>query len=67
VEVVHRPLVDPSLSDRELDRLVPPDHPGRDLGVELIETMQDRFGSPPGGDAVNPPSRAPSPRASPNR
>ena len=47
VETVFRPLADPSLSDRELDRQVPRDHP---VAVKVRTALQDlvkRYGGPP--------------------
>ena len=47
VETVYRPLADPSLSERELDRQVPRDHP---VAIKVRAALQDlvkRFGGPP--------------------
>jgi hypothetical protein len=47
VETVYRPLADPSLSERELDREVPRDHP---VAIKVRAALQDlvkRFGGPP--------------------
>lgn len=48
VETIYRPLADPSLSPRELDRQVPPDHEiGRrmeEIVVELAKLYQSRRG-----------------------
>jgi hypothetical protein len=47
VETVYRPMVDPSLPDRELDREVPRNHP---VAVKVRATLQElvkRFGGPP--------------------
>jgi len=48
VEVVYRPFVDPSRHPRELEVLVPPEHPGYVIGERLIEALRKRFGVPPG-------------------
>jgi hypothetical protein len=47
VETVYRPLVDPSLPERELEREVAPSHP---VAVKVDSTLQRlvrRFGGPP--------------------
>jgi hypothetical protein len=47
VETVYRPLADPSLPQRELDRQVPRDHP---VAIKVRATLQDlvkRYGGPP--------------------
>ena len=47
VETVYRPLADPSLAERELDRQVPRDHP---VAIKVRAALQDlvkRFGGPP--------------------
>ena len=44
VEVVYRPLADPSAPSRELDQQVPPDHPVTIRVGRSIETLRDRFG-----------------------
>ena len=47
VETVYRPLADPSVPQRELDRQVPRDHP---VAVKVRATLQDlvkRYGGPP--------------------
>jgi hypothetical protein len=47
METVYRPLADPSLPDRELDRLVPSDHPvGKRVG-ELITALARVYGPQP--------------------
>jgi hypothetical protein len=47
METVYRPLADPSLPDRELDRLVPADHPvGKRVG-ELVTALARTYGSQP--------------------
>ena len=46
VETVFRPLADPSLPDRELDRLVPSDHPvGKRMG-DLVIDLARTYGTP---------------------
>ena len=81
VETVYRPMVDPSLPERELDREVPRNHP---VAVKVRATLQElvkRFGGPPqpaeaagggnapGDDSAEPASDEPadeSPEMSPN-
>jgi hypothetical protein len=47
METVYRPLADPSLPDRELDRLVPGDHPvGKRVG-DLISALARTYGAQP--------------------
>jgi hypothetical protein len=47
METVYRPLADPSLPDRELDRLVPTDHPvGKRVG-DLVTALARAYGPPP--------------------
>ncbi len=47
VETVYRPLADPSLPERELDKQVPRDHP---VAIKVRAALQDlvkRYGGPP--------------------
>ena len=47
VETSYRPLADPSLPDRELDRQVPRNHP---IGLKVenaLKRLVDRYGGPP--------------------
>jgi hypothetical protein len=47
VETVYRPVADPSLPQRDLDRQVPRDHP---VAIKVRATLQDlvkRYGGPP--------------------
>ena len=47
VETVYRPIADPSLPQRDLDRQVPRDHP---VAIKVRATLQDlvkRYGGPP--------------------
>lgn len=44
VEVVYRPLADPSAPQRELDQQVPPDNAASIRVGRSIETLRDRFG-----------------------
>lgn len=47
IETVFRPLADPSLSGRELDRQVPPDHPiGKRMG-EIITQLAKLYSTEP--------------------
>jgi hypothetical protein len=57
VETVYRPVADPSLPQRELDRQVPRDHP---VAIKVRATLQDlvkRYGGPP--QPAQAPSAAP--------
>jgi hypothetical protein len=47
VETVYRPLRDPSLPDRELEREVAPDHPVALKVVAALQRMVQRYGGPP--------------------
>lgn len=67
VETVYRPLADPSLSERELDREVPRDHP---VAIKVRAALQDlvkRFGGPPAPvtPAAGGPENGKSPEAAP--
>lgn len=51
VETLYRPVADPSLPDRELERQVPRDHPTA-LKVEaILQAMLERYGGPPKAEA----------------
>jgi hypothetical protein len=47
VETLYRPLADPSLPERELERQVPRDHPVALKVEQTLEAMLKRFGGPP--------------------
>ena len=47
VETVYRPLRDPSLPDRELEREVAPDHPVALKVVAVLQKLVQRYGGPP--------------------
>jgi hypothetical protein len=47
VETIYRPLRDPSLPDRELEREVRPDHPVALKVVAVLQGMVQRYGGPP--------------------
>jgi hypothetical protein len=47
VETVYRPLRDPSLPDRELEREVAPDHPVALKVVAALQRLVQRYGGPP--------------------
>ena len=47
VETIYRPLRDPSLPDRELEREVRPDHPVALKVVAVLAGMVQRYGGPP--------------------
>jgi len=57
VETVYRPLADPSLPERELDRQVPRDHPVATKVRAALQDLVKRFGGPPvptAGQTINP-------------
>jgi hypothetical protein len=57
VETVYRPLADPSLPERELDRQVPRDHPVATKVRAALQDLVKRYGGPPApspGRTVNP-------------
>ena len=47
VETVYRPLADPSLPQRELEREVPQDHPVAKKIRAALQGMVKRYGGPP--------------------
>jgi hypothetical protein len=47
VETLYRPLADPSLPERELERQVPPEHPTAIKMSGILEAMLKRYGGPP--------------------
>jgi hypothetical protein len=47
VETLYRPLADPSLPERELERPVPRTHPTAVKVEQVLEAMQKRYGAPP--------------------
>jgi hypothetical protein len=47
VETAYRPLADPSLPDRELDRQVPTKHPVAVKVEAILQQMVKQFGGPP--------------------
>jgi hypothetical protein len=56
VETIYRPLADPSLPVRELDRQVPRNHP---VAVKVRATLQElvkRYGGPPAQQQQQQPS-----------
>ncbi len=56
VETLYRPLADPSLPERELERQVPPNHP---IAIKVRSTLQDlvkRYGGPPSPEAQQQPA-----------
>jgi hypothetical protein len=60
VETLYRPLLDPSLPDRELEREVAQDHPVAVKVVAVLNDLVKRFGGAPG------PQVEPKPAAPPN-
>jgi hypothetical protein len=57
VETLYRPLLDPSLPERELEQQVPRDHPVAMKVVATLKKLVDRFGGSPGPQADPAPSR----------
>lgn len=47
VETLYRPLADPSVPERELDRQVPRDHPVALKVERVLQAMLKRYGGPP--------------------
>ena len=54
VETLYRPLADPSLPERELEREVSPDHPVALKMVALLKQMVDRYGGAPAAQVEAP-------------
>ena len=46
---MYRPRYDPSRRERDLEVVVPKDHPGYVLAVRLLEAAKARFGTPKTG------------------
>jgi hypothetical protein len=46
IEAVYRPQYDPSRTERDLEVLVPPDHPGHAIAGRLAAALKKRFGTP---------------------
>ena len=46
VEAVYRPQLDPSRQERDLEVIVPRDHPGYKVVDDLIKKLKDKFGTP---------------------
>lgn len=63
VETTYRPLADPSLPDRELDRQVPAKHPVAVKVDSVLQRMVRRFGGPPPPAPAQTPSPTPAPEA----
>jgi hypothetical protein len=57
VETLYRPLLDPSLSDRELERVVPRDHPVAVKVEGALRKLVERYGGSPGPQAEPAPKR----------
>jgi hypothetical protein len=47
VETLYRPLADPSLSERELERQVPATHPVARKVQAVLVRLVERYGAPP--------------------
>jgi hypothetical protein len=46
VEAVYRPRFDPSRPERDLEVMVPKDHPGTEIAARLIENVKQKVGVP---------------------
>jgi hypothetical protein len=57
VETVYRPMADPSLPARELDRQVPRDHPVAIKVRAALQSLVKRYGGPPPPSTVEPGAR----------
>ena len=57
VETLYRPLLDPSLPDRELEREVARDHPVAVKVEAVLRRLVDRFGGAPGPQVEPEPAR----------
>jgi hypothetical protein len=57
VETLYRPVADPSLPERELERQVPADHPAAKKVQAALGRLVERYGAPP------PPVQQPAPEA----
>lgn len=58
VETLYRPLADPSLPERELERQVPASHPVAVKVEEILRQLVVRYGGPPAPQAQPPASTA---------
>lgn len=54
VETLYRPLADPSLPERELERQVPRTHPAAVKVEQILQAMLKRYGGPPAPAAEQP-------------
>jgi hypothetical protein len=61
VETLYRPLADPSLSERELERQVPRSHPTAGKVERVLEALLQRHGGPPPPAAEQPAAEQPAP------
>jgi hypothetical protein len=57
VETLYRPLVDPSLPERELEREVAPDHPVAVKVVAILQQLVQRYGGAPAPQTEAPAAR----------
>ncbi len=58
VETVYRPLADPSRPERDLDRVVPADHPVQQRVTAILGRLLEKYGDP----AARPPAPVPAAR-----
>lgn len=54
VETLYRPLADPSLPERELERQVPRTHPAAVKVEQILQAMLKRYGGPPAPSSEQP-------------
>jgi hypothetical protein len=59
VETLYRPLADPALPERELERQVPREHPTAVKVEQILQAMLKRYGGPPAPQAAQPAGEAP--------
>jgi hypothetical protein len=58
VETLYRPLADPALPERELERQVPREHPTAVKVEQVLQAMLKRYGGPPAPEAAKPAGEA---------
>jgi hypothetical protein len=66
VETLYRPLADPALPERELERQVPREHPTALKVEQILQAMLKRYGGPPAPEAGAGEGRQAAPQIPPN-
>lgn len=64
-EAVYRPEADPSLPDRELERLLPPEHPIQVRLAGIVAGLEQIYGEPPPPEVTPPVEPSPPPLRTP--